>query len=205
VRRLKDVIAEITAENLGLKKGSRTRGLRKAAGGAAKQVHAGVQQAKRRSGWPARRTLSALGISRRSYYRRMKEEAWARALPAEPVQPSEASPAERAAVDAGTPVVVPLVNTLNEVTGSHAARLAAARDRLPPSIELLFFVAAVLTMVLMGLQQGKSGEWHLGAMVGFVALVSMVVGVTLDLDQPQRGWIRVSQEPMQRLLSGMAK
>ena len=33
------------------------------------------------------------------------------------------------AVDGQTPVVVPLVNTLNGVTSSHAARLAALLDR----------------------------------------------------------------------------
>jgi hypothetical protein len=33
----------------------------------------------------------------------------------------------------------------------------------------------------------------------------MVVWVTLDLNQPERGFIRVSQEPLQRLLSGMGK
>jgi hypothetical protein len=109
------------------------------------------------------------------------------------------------AVDGGTPVVVPLVNTLNEVTSSHAARLAATRDRLPPSIGLLLFVTAVVTMVLIGKQQGASREWHLSAMAGFVVLVSMVVGIILDLNQPQRGLIQVSQEPMQRLLSGMTR
>src|SRR5262249_20242544 len=41
------------------------------------------------------------------------------------------------AVDEGTPVVVPLVNTLNVLTSSHAARLMAVRDRLPGSIVLL--------------------------------------------------------------------
>ena len=43
----------------------------------------------------------ALGISRRSYYRWLKEEAWARALPAAParsVQPYEALPEEKEAV-----------------------------------------------------------------------------------------------------------
>src|SRR5262245_31900639 len=35
------------------------------------------------------------------------------------------------AVDGGTPLAIPLVNTLNEVTSSHTARLAATRDRLP--------------------------------------------------------------------------
>ena len=58
-------------------------------------------QTKRRSGWPAKRTLAALGITRRSYYRWLKEEVWARALPAEPVkpvQPYEALKEEKQAV-----------------------------------------------------------------------------------------------------------
>jgi putative transposase len=66
-----------------------------------RQVHAEVGLARRRSGWPARRTLLALGISRRSYYRWLKEEAWAKALPTEPVRPVQAYEAlaeERAAV-----------------------------------------------------------------------------------------------------------
>ncbi len=65
------------------------------------RVHEEVQQAQRRSGWPAKRTLSALGIAARTYYRWLQEEAWARALPAEaikPVQPYEALPQEREAV-----------------------------------------------------------------------------------------------------------
>jgi putative transposase len=64
-------------------------------------VHAEVEQARRRSGWPAKRTLAALGIPRRSYYRWLREEAWARVLAAEPVkpvQPYEALPEEKAAV-----------------------------------------------------------------------------------------------------------
>jgi len=109
------------------------------------------------------------------------------------------------AVDGQTPVVVPLVNTLKGVTSSHAARLAAVRDRLPPSIVGLLFLAAFVSMVMMGRQHGASGEWHPGATIGFAALVSMVVWVTLDLNQPQRGLITVSQEPMRRVLSGMGK
>ena len=53
---------------------------------------------RRQSGWPARPTLAALGIPRRTYYRWLKEEAWARALPTEPTkpaQPYEALPEEK--------------------------------------------------------------------------------------------------------------
>jgi hypothetical protein len=109
------------------------------------------------------------------------------------------------AVEKGTPVTVPLVNTFNEVTSSQAARLAARRDRLPTSITLLLFLAAVVSIGLVGRHQGASGERDLTGTIGIIALVSLVVWVTLDLNQPYRGTIKVSQEPMQRILSGMGK
>jgi putative transposase len=48
-----------------------------------------------------KRTLAALGIARRSYYRWLKEEAWAKGRPGEPVRPIspyEALPEEKQAV-----------------------------------------------------------------------------------------------------------
>ena len=59
-----------------------------------------VEQTKTRSGWAARRTLQALDISRGTYYRWLKEEAWSRELkkPVAPVQVFEALPEERSAV-----------------------------------------------------------------------------------------------------------
>jgi len=109
------------------------------------------------------------------------------------------------AVDDGTPVVVPLVNTFNDVTSSHDARMAAVRDRLPPSIVLLLCMAAIISMVLEGMHRGKPDEREFMATVGFILLVSMSLWVTLDLNQPQQGAIRVNQESMQRLLSSMSE
>jgi transposase InsO family protein len=66
-----------------------------------KRVHEEVQRTKGRSGWPVKRTLDALGIASRSYYRWLKEEAWARTRPAEPpkpVSPYEALSEEKQAV-----------------------------------------------------------------------------------------------------------
>jgi transposase InsO family protein len=66
-----------------------------------KEVHALVVQAKERSRWPARRTLAALGVARSTYHRWLREEAWARALPAAPVapvRPYEATEEEKQAV-----------------------------------------------------------------------------------------------------------
>ena len=107
------------------------------------------------------------------------------------------------ALDGNTPVAVPLVDTLNEVTSSHAARLSASRDRLPPSVVALLLLASVVSMMLMGSQQSGAGRPRFVPMIAFIVLVSLAVWVILDLNQPHRGWITVSQEPMQRLLSGM--
>jgi hypothetical protein len=109
------------------------------------------------------------------------------------------------AVEEKTPVVVPLVNTLNGVTSNDAARLSAFRDRLPPSVVLLLFLASVVSMAFIGRQEGVSGEHHFGTVLGFVLVVSLAVWVTLDLNQPERGLITVSQEPMERLLAGMSR
>jgi transposase InsO family protein len=66
-----------------------------------REVHAVVEQTQARSGWPARRTLRVLGIPPTSYYRWLREEAWARQRPLEAVrlaQVHEATAAEKRAV-----------------------------------------------------------------------------------------------------------
>ena len=65
------------------------------------RVHEEVQRTKQRSGWSVKRTLVALGIARRSYYRWLEDEAWAKQHPAEPpkpVSPYEALSEEKQAV-----------------------------------------------------------------------------------------------------------
>jgi hypothetical protein len=107
------------------------------------------------------------------------------------------------AIDQGTPVGIPLVNSFNSLTSNHAARLAAARDRIPLSILGLLFLTATVTMVVAGTQEGAKKERNLAGTVGFITLVCLVIWVTLDLDLPQNGLISVSQEPLQRLLKGL--
>ena len=65
-----------------------------------RQVHAEVQRAKERSGWPVRRALSQLGVSVSSYYRWRREQAWTRpdAPTPAPVSLWQALPEEKEAV-----------------------------------------------------------------------------------------------------------
>ena len=107
------------------------------------------------------------------------------------------------AVSDGTPIAVSLANTLNSVTSNQASRLAAYRDRLPASIVFLLYTCAIVTALLIGREQGVEGSTDIAGTVCFILLVSIAVYVTLDLNRPESGLIRVSQEPIERLLSPM--
>jgi hypothetical protein len=105
----------------------------------------------------------------------------------------------------GTPIAVSLTNTLNGVTSNQAARLAAAKDRLPASIVLLLLLSAVIAALLVGREQGASDEADIAGTVCFILLISFAIYVILDLNQPGRGIIRPNQEPIERLLSTMSQ
>jgi hypothetical protein len=105
------------------------------------------------------------------------------------------------ALDAGTPIAISLTNTLNGVTSNHASRLAAAKDRLPTSVVVLLLTSAVLSSMLVGREQGSGDRPDAAGTITFIILVSLAIFVTMDLNQPERGFITVSQEPIQRLLS----
>jgi hypothetical protein len=108
-------------------------------------------------------------------------------------------------LSAGTPIAVSLTNTLNAVTSNQAARLAAIRDRLPASIMALLFVSTIVTTILIGRSQGFSASPDRYGMLLFVLLVSFAIYVTLDLNRPERGFINISQEPIERLVSSMQR
>jgi len=107
------------------------------------------------------------------------------------------------AVGDGTPIAVPLANTLNSVTSNQASRLAAYRDRLPATVVFLLYISAIVVALLIGREQGVEGSTDIAGTVCFIVLVSIAVYVTQDLNRPESGLIRVSQEPIERLLSPM--
>ena len=90
------------------------------------------------------------------------------------------------------------------MTSNQASRLAAYRDRLPASILFLLFTCSILTVLLLGREQGAANNSEIVGTLCFIFLVSLAVYVTLDLNMPEGGWVRVSQEPIERLLSSMS-
>ena len=107
------------------------------------------------------------------------------------------------AVSDGTPIAILLAHTLNNVTSNQTSRIAANRDRLPASIVFLLYTCAIVTALLVGREQGVEGSIDVAGTVCFIVLVSIAVYVTLDLNRPENGLIRISQEPIAQILSSM--
>jgi hypothetical protein len=109
----------------------------------------------------------------------------------------------RTAIEQNTPVAEPLVDTLNGVTSNYAARLWAATDRLAWPIVVLLGVSVLVSLALLGRGQGVDNKPRPLVTLGFIVMIGLVLYLTLDLNQPRRGLIRVGQEPLERLVKSM--
>jgi hypothetical protein len=109
------------------------------------------------------------------------------------------------AIAAGTPLALPLTNTLNNVTSSNASRIAMYQERLPWPIVLLLLLASVVPAFLIGEKQGASQKVHATGSISFIVVVTLVVFVIVDLNQPHRGLIKVSQDSLARTVQSMSK
>lgn len=89
--------------------------------------------------------------------------------------------------------------SLNDVIDLHAARLAAMKNRVPEVIIDLIFVAAIISLGLIGYTLGITQHHSLIPTLMALFLIVIIIGVIIDLDRPRRGLIRVSQESMIQL------
>jgi hypothetical protein len=104
----------------------------------------------------------------------------------------------RDAADAGTPVVEPLVDTLNSLISSNATRQAAVRDHLPGPIVFLLALSTLISLALLGCDQGIARKRQYASTITFMLMIVAVLYIVLDLNQSRRGLLRVTQEPLER-------
>jgi hypothetical protein len=105
--------------------------------------------------------------------------------------------AENAAAKAPSPVTALFIESLNEVIDLHASRVqVGVRSRIPGTIWAALFFVAVFSMVAMGYQMGLSGARRSLAAFALVLTFSSVLFLIADLDRPQEGFLRVSQQAL---------
>jgi hypothetical protein len=100
-------------------------------------------------------------------------------------------------------IALALTNALNNVSSTAAVRFAAYRTRTPWSIVVLLFLSALVPSYLIGEKQGAIKMLHLSGVLSFMILVTAVIFVTLDLDQPHGGMIKVSRNSLARVVQSM--
>jgi len=88
------------------------------------------------------------------------------------------------------------IQALNDMIDMQGTRLAAVRNRIPPPIWVFLWFTAGVGMLSMGYQAGLSGSPRNIAMIALVLAFSGVITLIADLDRPQHGFLRVSQEAM---------
>lgn len=89
------------------------------------------------------------------------------------------------------------IESLNEVIDLHSKRLmVAVRNRIPGTIWLTLYLVAVLAMAEIGYHEGLTSTRRSLAAPALVLTFSMVMSLIADLDRPQEGLLRVSQQAM---------
>jgi hypothetical protein len=95
------------------------------------------------------------------------------------------------------------IEALNNMIDVHGTRIAAARNRIPGTIWFFTFLTTAIGMLAMGYQSGISGSRRTLANVCLAIAFGGVIMLIADLDRPQHGFLRVSQQSMVDLQTSM--
>jgi hypothetical protein len=100
------------------------------------------------------------------------------------------------------------IASINETINLHSRRVAALRARLPETIVLVLYVIAALGMTMVGFQNSYNGKRNYFSALSVILVFTVVMMLIIDLDRPQEGLLRVSQQALidlQRQISSMPK
>jgi len=98
------------------------------------------------------------------------------------------------------------VQSINDVIDLHAKRaMLALRNRIPSSIWYVLYGIAIMSLGTMGYHAGLAGTRRSPGSLIVCAAFTAVMWLTLDLDRPQQGMFRVSQQPMIELRESMVE
>jgi hypothetical protein len=101
-------------------------------------------------------------------------------------------------------VVGLFIQSLNEMIDFHAKRLqVAVRNRIPGDLWVTLYVVTILTMSGVGYHGGLTKSRRSPTIVVLVIAFSTIMLLVADLDRPQEGFLRVSQQPMTDLRNAM--
>lgn len=94
-------------------------------------------------------------------------------------------------------VVGLFVQSLNEMIDLHAKRVTVGvRNRIPIAIWAALYGVSILSFAAMGYHSGLTGTSRSPAILAVAFTFSVVIGLIADLDRPQEGTLKVSQQAL---------
>lgn len=92
-----------------------------------------------------------------------------------------------------------VIQSLTDVYNVNEKRRTEQDDHVPATVINLLFVVAIGALGFIAYSYGLGHRRRHGSTAIFAILIAMVFTITLDLDQPRSGFIRVGEESMLRL------
>ena len=114
---------------------------------------------------------------------RLQDEIWTRAVAYAQEDPSP--------VKSGL-----LLQSLNQTIDLESSRWMAFHNHVPATVILVNCVLALLAGAVVGFAFGLQGRRQAFSTCVFAVAITVALAVIIDLNSPQRGFIRVSQQPM---------
>jgi len=112
----------------------------------------------------------------------------------------------RSAIEAtqgNAPLMAVVLPPINEVIDLHSVHLAMARRHLPIPIMTLLLGTAAISIGIVGFGNGRVGRRFSVLDSVYAAVLALALWMTIDLDYPGIGLIRVSNLPVAETLAAM--
>lgn len=107
--------------------------------------------------------------------------------------------AASAGVAARPAFALAVLGPVNEVIDLHSTRMAASRKHLPLPVTFLLVTCSVLAVGVIGYGNGLGGERVAPLTVPLAFVIASALWITIDLDHPRAGLIRLSDVPLATL------
>ena len=87
-------------------------------------------------------------------------------------------------------------DSLTQVITVNESRLSARHARVPETVLLLLIAGSGLALGMVGYSAGLNGRRGIVSAVVLVLALGAVMTLVIDLDRPQEGFLRISQQPL---------
>jgi hypothetical protein len=106
-------------------------------------------------------------------------------------------------VDVPAPIQASIAQAVNEVLDEHTKRIAVVFDRLPGVVLLLLVLIAAASLAVAAYNAGLNGRMSRWRISAFALVLAALMLVILDFDQPRRGFIQISDHPLEAVIRDM--